>query len=102
MAYKNPLEEPIGTHCATLNLSRFGGGYIMKAFDPATLRPNNPLRFCEPVGESPERRREMIAEAAYFRAQLRDFSPGHEVEDWLAAEAEVDLRLARRLADPAY
>ncbi len=71
----------------------------MKAFDPATLRPINPLRFCEPFGESPERRREMIAEAAYFRAQRRDFLPGHEVEDWLAAEAEVDLRLARRLAD---
>ncbi len=36
----------------------------------------------------------MIAEEAYFRAQRRDFRPGHELEDWLAAEAEVDRRLA--------
>ena len=40
-----------------------------------------------------EDRRASIAEAAYFRAQLRGFEPGHEVEDWLAAEEEVDRRL---------
>ncbi len=38
----------------------------------------------------------MIAEEAYFRAQRRDFRPGGELEDWLAAEAEVDRRLANR------
>ena len=31
-----------------------------------------------------------IAEAAYFRAQQRGFAPGYELEDWLAAEKEVD------------
>lgn len=35
-------------------------------------------------------RHEMIAQAAYFRAQRRGFEAGHELEDWLAAEAEVD------------
>lgn len=30
-----------------------------------------------------------IAVAAYFRAVQRCFEPGHELEDWLAAEAEV-------------
>lgn len=34
-----------------------------------------------------------IARAAYFRSQHRGFQPGYEVEDWLAAEAEVDQRL---------
>lgn len=34
-----------------------------------------------------------IALAAYFRSQHRGFKPGHEMEDWLAAEAEVDQRL---------
>jgi hypothetical protein len=34
-----------------------------------------------------------IALAAYFRSQRRGFKPGHEMEDWLAAEAEVDQRL---------
>ena len=42
---------------------------------------------------SPEMRRGIIAQAAYFRAQRRDFEPGHEVDDWLAAEAEVDSAL---------
>lgn len=37
-----------------------------------------------------DHRREMIAQAAYFRAKHRDFAPGHDLEDWLAAEAEVD------------
>ena len=34
-----------------------------------------------------------IAEAAYFRAERRGFAPGHELEDWLAAEDEVEQRL---------
>jgi hypothetical protein len=41
----------------------------------------------------PERRRALIAEAAYFRAEQRGFAPGHEAEDWLAAEVEVDTAL---------
>lgn len=40
-----------------------------------------------------ELRRAMIAEAAYFHAEQRGFAPGGEVEDWLAAEAEVDVLL---------
>lgn len=35
-------------------------------------------------------RRAMIAQSAYLRAERRGFTPGNEVEDWLAAEAEVD------------
>jgi len=31
-----------------------------------------------------------IAEAAYWRAERRGFAPGHELEDWLDAEREVD------------
>jgi hypothetical protein len=36
----------------------------------------------------------MIAEAAYLRAERRGFAPGHEHEDWCAAEAEVDRLLS--------
>ena len=35
-----------------------------------------------------------IAKLAYLKAQHRGFAPGHELEDWLAAEDEVDQRLA--------
>ena len=36
---------------------------------------------------------EMIAEAAYYRAEKRGCAPGLEHEDWLQAEAEVMGRL---------
>lgn len=42
---------------------------------------------------SPEERRCMIAVAAYYRAERRSFAPGGELEDWCAAEAEIDQRL---------
>lgn len=42
---------------------------------------------------SPDARRAMICEAAYWRAERRGFVPGHEIEDWFAAEAEVDALL---------
>ncbi len=39
----------------------------------------------------------MIARLAYFRAERRGFAPGGEVQDWLAAEAEVDAaRVGRK------
>lgn len=41
-----------------------------------------------------EDRNARIAEAAYFIAERRGFAPGHELEDWLSAENEVDARLS--------
>jgi hypothetical protein len=38
----------------------------------------------------PELRARMVETAAYFRAERRGFTPGYEVEDWLAAEAEIE------------
>lgn len=31
----------------------------------------------------------LVAELAYYKAEARGFEPGHELEDWLSAEAEV-------------
>jgi hypothetical protein len=42
---------------------------------------------------TPEERARMIAEAAYYLAERRGFEPGHELEDWLAAEARIELEL---------
>ncbi len=39
----------------------------------------------------------MIAEAAYYRAQRRGFAPGHELEDWLQAEAELRRAAGQRV-----
>lgn len=32
---------------------------------------------------------QMVSEAAYYRAEKRDFVSGCELEDWVAAEAEI-------------
>ncbi|MGH8144665.1 MAG: DUF2934 domain-containing protein [Steroidobacteraceae bacterium] len=42
----------------------------------------------------PAQRHRLIAEVAYLRAQRRGFEPGGNLDDWLAAEAEVDAALA--------
>lgn len=45
-----------------------------------------------------EERWQMIATAAYYRAQQRGFAPGGELDDWLAAEAEI----AQALGDKSH
>ena len=35
-------------------------------------------------------REERIAIAAYWRAAKRQFAPGHELDDWLEAEREIE------------
>jgi hypothetical protein len=45
---------------------------------------------------SPAERHRMIGQAAYFRAERRQYAKGTAVQDWLDAEAEVDALIARR------
>ncbi|HEV2702778.1 MAG TPA: DUF2934 domain-containing protein [Steroidobacteraceae bacterium] len=47
-------------------------------------------------------RNEWVREAAYLRAQARGFAPGHELEDWLAAEHEVDARIFAAMAPVGF
>lgn len=39
---------------------------------------------------APEERQQFIAQAAYFIAERRGFTPGNELADWLQAEAEIE------------
>lgn len=48
---------------------------------------NQPLPLPTSVAEAARQR--MVAEAAYYRAEKRGFAPGQELDDWLAAEAEI-------------
>ena len=57
----------------------------------ASGRREIPLHEKARAGED---RYRLIAEAAYFRAESRGFVPGSELQDWLAAEIEVDELLA--------
>ncbi|MGR9053377.1 MAG: DUF2934 domain-containing protein [Gammaproteobacteria bacterium] len=36
-----------------------------------------------------ETEHKMIAERAYYKALRRNFTPGHELDDWLEAEQEI-------------
>lgn len=38
-------------------------------------------------------RQELISTAAYYRAEKQGFTCGHEIQDWLEAEAEIDSLL---------
>ena len=60
----------------------------------AMTEPFDPLRFCPTPPDEQEERKTMIAEAAYYRAERHGFTPGHELEDWVAAEQEVDALLS--------
>ncbi len=51
------------------------------------------------MGVSSEERHQLIAEAAYFRAERRNFAPGYELEDWLDAETEVEMMLSKTALD---
>jgi hypothetical protein len=40
--------------------------------------------------QDPQVRRQRIAEIAYYLAEQRGFESGHEDDDWLEAEREID------------
>jgi hypothetical protein len=63
---------------------------------PGRTASSPPLR----TRVTPEARRALIAENAYLRAERRGFEPGHETEDWLAAETEVDALLRAQQGAP--
>ena len=51
----------------------------------------------DPVSSmSDDERGRMIREGAYRRFEQRAFAHGHDLEDWLAAESEVDSMISER------
>ena len=43
-----------------------------------------------PIHINPGELYNLIAVAAYYRAEMRGFAPGGELQDWLEAEAEIE------------
>ena len=68
-----------------------------KIVPPAELR-NTAVPPARPVMDRGER----IAVAAYFLAEKRNFSTGRELEDWLAAEQDVDATQPARDATAGH
>jgi uncharacterized coiled-coil DUF342 family protein len=48
-----------------------------------------------------EQREQMIAEAAYYRAERRGFCTGDPLTDWLESETEIDILLCQEGVDDA-
>jgi Protein of unknown function (DUF2934) len=65
---------------------------------PREKKPAAAAKASTAAAVSEDVRRGMIAEGAYLRAERRGFAPGHEDQDWIAAEAEVDALLKARAA----
>jgi len=59
-----------------------------------TTKPATEPKAGTPVTISHEERWRMIAVSAYHKAEKRSFLPGHEVDDWLAAEREISAVLS--------
>jgi hypothetical protein len=51
-----------------------------------------------PERVDPDVRRELVAAEAYFLAERRGFTAGGELQDWVTAEATVDMRLRQMRA----
>jgi len=70
---------------------------VRRAQRPRKPPTEAPVTRAQPTAEA---RRALIAETAYLRAERRGFTPGHETDDWLAAEAEVDAFLKVERGSP--
>ncbi len=85
--------EPAGSHArpkAARTPTRMKSSAAKET--PTTSAAADPTAQCAVT--TPTERLHMIERAAYFRSMQRGFVPGFEMEDWLAAEAEVDQRPA--------
>lgn len=74
-------------------------GNLTNAMPPGAAAKEVPVEFYDHLSvfmapHISEDRQSCIAKAAYYRAEQRHFAPGHELDDWLAAEDEFDQRAA--------
>jgi hypothetical protein len=73
------MSNPIHTH-----RTRNAGKITLHKPPAVTTASAAPRSFSE------EQRHALIAEAAYYMAERRGFESGHELEDWLLAESQLE------------
>jgi hypothetical protein len=47
----------------------------------------------------PNARQQMVAEAAYYLAERRQFESGQDMDDWLEAERQIETAIAGQGSD---
>lgn len=83
---------------------------VKKAAATSTEKPGKPTAVAKPKAAKPatrkhhpvtaEQRRYYVEVAAYYIAERHGFAPGRELENWTAAEAEIDRLLAAGALNP--
>lgn len=68
----------------------------MATMTPKAISPEGRPDPAKASSLSPEARQRMIGEAAYYRYVHRGYAPGHDLDDWLAAEADFERASHRR------
>jgi hypothetical protein len=91
----SPLEETQAEEGESAEVDRVVREATSTTAPVARIAPGSPGSATAALIE-PERRYALIAQAAYFLSERRGFRPGGELDDWLAAETEIDRTLASR------
>jgi len=86
---KKTTEKKITTKATTKKKTAARSTTKKKTSSPGKAKRSSDSTF----DISAEERWRMIANSAYLKAEARGFAPGHETEDWLKAEKEVDALL---------
>jgi hypothetical protein len=69
---------------------------VAAAKEPAkakVAKPSARAKTAAPTAPAVDDRQRRVEMAAYFRAERRGFEPGRELEDWFAAEAEIEAQI---------
>ena len=80
-------EVPRGNETGSQAEKEIGRGTSRAVEEAVTVRGGSDLRHA------------MTAEAAYYLAERRGFQPGHELEDWVAAEVEIQRLWTRAIEE---
>lgn len=72
-----------------MNIIQSGTTVLHRGREAREILQEEAAELAEARSPSPEEQQRLIAQRAYYRAQRRNFEPGHELEDWLEAEAEL-------------
>jgi hypothetical protein len=75
-----------------MSKSEKSAGTLTKAMARSAAGAETVKEFRSSFSADDGSREARISEAAFFKAAARGFAPGHEWDDWLAAEKEIDAQ----------
>jgi hypothetical protein len=100
-ATKKPAKAPAAKKPAASATKAPAKAPARKTARPATTEaPARRAAAHARIEVGPEQRRNYVEVAAYFIAERHGFMPGRELQDWAAAEAEIDRLLAEGRLHP--